>query len=410
MELRVATKCAVSLISGSNRFGRRLLVFAILAALYLPASLVAQSTVSPILPDNRIPQLEMDAESAAARGDDASAVMKYKAILDIDTHISSAYYNLGLLYVKLRQFPEAVAILKQGLQIDPQMHSPAALLGISFFEMGEYAEARPQLEAALRDAPQDVNLGLYWAKDLMALNEYELAERSLSDLAQRAPGNQEVWYLLGTAYLNLSREAFAKLDAIDSNSFLAHEIKGDVMSSMGNYDGALAEYKKVLQMAANEPGVHYKLGNVYWRLIDWPNATREFQAELANNPWNCSAQWKLGNILLEQHVNSEAALADIDKALKICPHLIQARSDRGRALIRLNRYSEALTELETVAAATPDDPTVHFLLSQAYRGLGKTKEAQAETETFGRLDQAARAATAAAAADRVRPEDKTTNQ
>lgn len=387
------------------------ILFLILAALCSPNSLARQLRALPDSnTDSRILQLESEAESLAAAGNGAGAVEKYKEILQSDPRLSSAYYNLGILYVRLRRYPEAVAILKQGLQVDPGMHSPTAMFGISYYEMGEYAEALPQLDAALKATPQDTNLELYRAKDLMALEKYDRAEQDLLALASQSPSNQEVWYLLGTAHLNLAREAFARLDAIDSNSSLAHEIKGDVMLSAGNYDGALLEYKKVLQIAPSEPDIHYKLGNVYWKLIDWPNATREFQADLVSNPSNCNAQWKLGNILLEQHMDPDKALEDTDKALAICPNLTSARSDRGRALIRLNRYAEAIPDLESVVKATPNEPSVHFLLAQAYRGAGKTQEAQSEMETFSKLDQAARAATAAAAADRVKPDDKSSPQ
>src|SRR5690348_6113868 len=85
----------------------------------------ASSSVSPINP--RIVELETEAELAASRGDDAGAVQRYQSILDIDSRTSATYYNLGVLYVRLRQNPKAVAILERGLQIDPGMHSPAAL-------------------------------------------------------------------------------------------------------------------------------------------------------------------------------------------------------------------------------------------------------------------------------------------
>jgi tetratricopeptide (TPR) repeat protein len=386
---------------------RNIVLLALLTVLCLTKS-SAQQAISPTpaaTTDPRIQQLEMEAKAAATKGDEAAAAEKYEAMLEIDPHLAPVYYDLGVLYVRLGEYPKAVTILRKGLQIDPGMHSPAALLGISLYQMGEYAEARPELDTAVRAAPKDINLELFLVKDLMALEEYDAAESHLADLAKRAPDNQEIWYLLGTVHLDLSRAAFAKLDAIDPNSSLAHEIKGDVKSDMQDYDGALAEYEKVVQMAPNEPGAHYKLGNVYWKLIDWPNAKREFEAELANNPGNCNAQWKLGNILLEQHVSPDQALANIDKALSICPNLISARSDRGRALIRLNRFADALPDLETVAKATPDATTIHFLLAQAYRGLGRMQDAQAEMETFSKLDQAARAATAATATDRMKPND-----
>ncbi len=184
------------------------------------------------------------------------------------------------------------------------------------------------------------------------------------------------------------------MNAIDPNSVWAHEVSGEIMESMKNYDGAIIEYKKAIEVAPRQPGVHYKLGDLYWSLSQWDNATEQFQAELSNDPHNCMAQWKIGDTLVQQSIKPEEALADVDKALAMCPALSEARSDRGRLLLRLHRDQEALADLKSAEKATPNDPTVHFSLAQAYRALGQRQEAQAELESFRKLDAAARAATA----------------
>src|SRR5436309_12745959 len=115
--------------------------------------------------------------------------------------------------------------------------------------------------------------------------------------------------------MQLSEKALAQLNAVDPNSVFAHEVSGDVMASMKNYDGAILEYKKAVEMAPHQAGTHYKLGDAYWSLTEWDSAAQHFQAELNNDPNNCLAQWKLGNILLAQHMSPDDALADTDRAL-----------------------------------------------------------------------------------------------
>jgi tetratricopeptide (TPR) repeat protein len=166
------------------------------------------------------------------------------------------------------------------------------------------------------------------------------------------------------------------------------------MEGMKNFDGALIEYKKAVEIAPEQAGTHYLLGNAYWSLRMWDPATEQFNLELVNDPANCLAQWKIGDIVLEQHADSGEALADIQKALEICPSLVQARIDRARALVNLDRHAEAVKDLEAAVKADPADPTPHFLLAQSYRALGKTQEAQAEMKLFSKLEESARAATA----------------
>ena len=171
-------------------------------------------------------------------------------------------------------------------------------------------------------------------------------------------------------------------------------MSGEIMASMKNYDGAVVEFKKAVEVAPQQAGTHYELANAYWNLGDWDAASAEFQAELANDPHNCMAKWKLGNILLEQNSRPDEALADTDEALSTCPRLTQARVDRARALLKLNRNQDALPDLETAVKASPEEPTIHFFLAQAYRALGRAQDAKLEMEAFSKLEENARAATA----------------
>ena len=339
----------------------------------------------------RVQRLYGEAQADEARGDLAGAAKRYQEILRIAPRLGPAYNNLGAVYVKEREFPKAVAVLEKGLKIAPGMTSASALLGIALYAMREYAQARAPLEAALRANPDDNNAEFLLANDLIKLGDYGVAELHLRRLAQREPKNQRVWYLLGQVYTELAEESYQQVDTINPNSVLSHEIRGDVMSSMKNYQGALLQYKKAVELGPREPGTHYKLGNAYWNLNDWPAATEQFQAELLNDPANCEAWWKLGDILLQQHMDPQQALGDVNKGLTLCPGLSDARLDRARALLLLNRPAEALPDLRVAEKSTPDEPVVHFLLSQAYRRTGHMKQARAEMELFAKLEQSSRA-------------------
>jgi tetratricopeptide (TPR) repeat protein len=344
--------------------------------------------------DPRVEKLYGEAKSAEASGDPAAAAAKYESIIEIDPKLAAAFNNLGALYFRQREFEKAIAILEKGLRIDPKMQSASALIAISLYEMGDYARARTRLEAALRANPKDSNVELTLANDLVKLGQPEAALIHLQQITKREPRNQQAWYQLGQIYMQLSQDALGKLRDIDPDSVLIHEVSGEIMESMNNYDGAIVEFKKAVQMAPSEPGTHYKLGSAYWSISQWDAATAEFRAELANDPQNCSAQWKLGDVVLMQHGDAEEALADIDKSLSVCPGLMEARGDRARALLRLNRPEEALPDLQAAEKASPEDPTMHYLLAQAYRTLGRTQEAQTEMQLFSKLEETARAATA----------------
>jgi tetratricopeptide (TPR) repeat protein len=344
--------------------------------------------------DSRVQQLYGEAKAAEASGDLATAVAKYDSLLSVAPRLATAYNNLGALYLRMHEFRKAIDVLQKGLSIDSKMYSAAAMLGIALYESGDYAAAKSRLASTLRSKPNDENVELFLANDLIKLGELDSAAAHLQHLAARQPKNQEVWYLLGKVHMKLSEQALGHLNEIDPDSVWMHQISGEIMESMKNYDGALLEYRKAVELAPHQPGVHFLLGNAYWSLANWSDSVKELQAELKIDPANCTAQWKIGNAMLEQRTDPETALANVEKALALCPGLVQARVDRARALIRMERNEEAVADLRTAEKIRPEEPTIHFLLGQALRSLGRTAEAKAEMDIFTKLEESARAANA----------------
>jgi tetratricopeptide (TPR) repeat protein len=371
---------------------RPLLCVLLLSALFFEPNSAAQSQAAS--GDAAVQQLYAEAKAAEARSDFSTAVAKYESLLQVAPRLAPAYNNLGALYLRLHEFKKASFVLEKGLKIDPRMSSASALLGISLYELGDYGGAKPRLEAALRNNPKDDNAELFLANDLIKLGDLNSSAAHLQQLVNRQPENQELWYLLSKVHMKLSEQALAKLNEIDPTSVWVYQISGEVMESMKNYDGALVQYKKAVELAPNQPGIHYLLGNAYWSLANWNDAAREFQAEIANDPSNCTAQWKIGNAMLEQRLEPETALSNIDRALALCPGLVQAKADRARALIRMDRNEEAVTDLRAAEKISPEEPSIHFLLGQALRSLGRSAEAKAEMDTFTKLEENARNATA----------------
>jgi predicted Zn-dependent protease len=103
--------------------------------------------------------------------------------------------------------------------------------------------------------------------------------------------------------------------------------------------------------------------------------------------------------MLEANDPTEDALLQLNHSIERCPTLMQARADRGRALIRLNKQSEALPDLLLAEKDSPTEPTIHFLLASVYRAQGKGPEAQQEMHTYSRLQKEASDALAKQASD-----------
>jgi tetratricopeptide (TPR) repeat protein len=363
----------------------------------LPTPARAQADGGEVSPE--VQALYAQAKAAQAHGDTSTAVARYRSILKLAPRLAPAYNNLGLLYYSERDYPHAAEVLEQGLRIDPNMPSASALLGSALFAMGQDAKARGPLEAAVRGNPADGQAEMTLARVLIRENDNTGAAAHLRHIVQQDSRNQEAWYLLGKTYMKLSEEALGQVSRIDPESPLAHEISGELMESMQNMDGAIVEYKKAADLAPHRADALAHLANGYWMLGKWDSARAEFEKELAIDPNDCVAQWKLGNTMLEEGDAAAEALPALSASIQRCPSLAQARVDHARALIKLGRQSEALPDLLSALKTNPDEPSIHFLLASVYRAQGNTAQAQAEMQTYGRLQRAASAAVAQRASE-----------
>ena len=346
-----------------------------------------------------VQRLYAEASEASQSGDEAAAIEKYRSIIKQAPHLAAAYNNLGALYFNQHDYTHAAEVLKRGLELNPNMPTASAMLGMSYVQLGQNDKAEPLLRKALRANPKDDQLEMMFCRLLINQKKLSEAAEHLNNFLARNPRNQEAWYMLGKTYLELSEDSLKKINEIDPNSIVAHEIAGEIDESMHNYDLALVEYKKAVDMDPKRPGTHMHMGDAYWYIGKWQSAQTEFKAELANDPGNCIARWKLANSMLEANDSSEEALSQLNSSLERCPNLMQARVDRARALVRLGRQPEALPDLLMAEKDSPSEPTIHFLLANVYRSQGKSTEAQEEMRTYGTLQREASAAVAGQASE-----------
>ncbi|HEY2471018.1 MAG TPA: tetratricopeptide repeat protein [Terracidiphilus sp.] len=377
-------------------FTKLYLVTIVLFACSCPV-LFAQQDNDEVTPE--VQRLYAQANAASQKGDDPAAIEKYREIIKQAPHLAAAYNNLGVLYFNQHDFSHAATVLKRGLELNPDMPTATAMLGMSYVQLGSEEKAEPLLRKTLKADPQNDQVELMLARVLINQGKLDEAASCLNNFVARNPKNQEAWYMLGKSYLQMSENALKKINEIDPNSIVAHEIAGEIDESMHNYDLALVEYKKAVDMDPKKPGTHMHMGDAYWYIGKWQSAQTEFKAELQNDPNNCMAGWKLANSMLEANDSSDEALSQLNRSLERCPKLMQARVDRARALVRLGRQPEALPDLLMAEKDSPTEPTIHFLLANVYRSQGKTAEAQQEMRTYGTLQREASAAVAGQASE-----------
>jgi tetratricopeptide (TPR) repeat protein len=368
----------------------------LVACASLPSARAQDDEVTP-----EVQQLYAEAQAAQKSGDEAAAIQKYRAMIRLAPHLAAAYNNLGRLYFNQHDFADAAETLAKGLKLNPDMPTASAMLGMSYLETGQVEKAEAPLQTALQANPKDPLAQMALAKVLIRERNYDAAVEVLKRHTAENPRDQEAWYELGNTYLQLSEDSLKKINQIDPNSVVAHEVAGEIDESMHNYDGALVEYKKAVDLAPEKSAPHMHLANAYWSISKWDSARTEFKAALVHDPNNCTAHWKLGNTMLEANDGAAEALSQLNQAVALCPGLMQARVDRARALVKSGKQEEALPDLQMAEKDSPDEPSIHFLLASVYRAQGKTAAAQEEMRTYGSLQRRASEGVAAQANESI---------
>ncbi|HEX4413923.1 MAG TPA: hypothetical protein VH107_09875 [Lacipirellulaceae bacterium] len=114
---------------------------------------------------------------------------------------------------------------------------------------------------------------------------------------------------------------------------------------------------------------------------DLPAAERYLRMAVSKNP-DSDVSWNNLAYVLVQKPNPplEEALAATNKALAIAPDDFRYRQTRGEVLVKMQRWKEAVDDLEYALNGAPDAFAIHQSLAQAYEALGNKELAAAHRQ------------------------------
>ncbi|HMH08533.1 MAG TPA: tetratricopeptide repeat protein, partial [Terriglobales bacterium] len=151
---------------------------------------------------------------------------------------------------------------------------------------------------------------------------------------------------------------------------------------------AIAEFEAAAKVAPQEPGVHFGLGYLHWKLRQYDDAKTEFERELATDPNHAQALAYLGDIAMKRN-NPENALALLKKAVQQRDDIRIAYLDMGVILAQQNRHQDAIAALLHAERLDPSQPDAHLRLGRLYQATGNRAAARSEFAKLRELHQKA---------------------
>jgi tetratricopeptide (TPR) repeat protein len=280
----------MSLISMPS--GHISLRFSILSSLPLllllaqPSNVAGQSVSSPAAKNLAIESHFSAAQKAQQDKDYATADREYRAVLALAPDFAEVHMNLGLVYQLQDRSTEAMAEFRRALQVKPGLTGANFFLGVDYCKLGDGAKAIPYLTAALRAEPDrpDTWLWLATAQEISGQLRAEVA--TLQRALELRPKDVDVFYLLGSAYERLGKQAVAHLQKVAPGSSRSEQLLAESYAASSEWPSAVIHFQNALTASPNRAGLHAELGEVLLRAGKVNHAIREFDEELRRNPGN----------------------------------------------------------------------------------------------------------------------------
>ena len=258
--------------------------------------------------------------------------------------------------------------------------------GIDLASTGHCLEALAILKKA---APETPDKGLRYKAAMasaqcgMSVDQEDTVVKALLLLNREFPDDSRVLYITARYYSELADRAARRLMNRNPDSAEAQEIVAEAYQARGEYENAMAKYRKILEQYPNQPGVHYQLARIILAKpptqASTEEARKELEEEVRINPSSPAAEFMLGDLAWREQ-KSEEAIEHFSRATKLNVTLAQPYLGLGIALNGAGRFAEAIESLKKYLQLNPEDPAGYYQLAIAYARTGNRQEAERQRE------------------------------
>jgi tetratricopeptide (TPR) repeat protein len=333
-------------------------------------------------------------QQALAAGRYAEAQADYEKLAKFEPDIAEIHATLAVIDFKLRDYQLAVGEVQTAQRLKPSLPKLDSLLGMAQAELGRFAEALPGLEKGFKQsADTEVRrmCGLELQRAYTDLKRDSKAVEVAMELNRLYPDDPEILYQTGKIYGNFAFLTMQKLAEVAPSSVWRHQAAAEADESQGSYSLAVTEYRQVLVLEPDRPGVHYRLGRTLLARSyqgtsaqDTAEAAKEFEQELQRDPSNANAAYELGEVRRKSGQFDEAQKL-FEAALKNYPNFEEAHLGLASVLLSLQKTELALPHLLKAIELNPQNEVAWYRLGQLQKALGNTAEQQKALAEYRRL-------------------------
>nr|CAD1831302.1 unnamed protein product [Ananas comosus var. bracteatus] len=246
-------------------------------------------------------------------------------------------------------------------------------VGKAHFELVDHFESDQYFELARRLSPYTLE-----GMDIYSTVLYHLKEEmKLSYLAQELISvdrlSPQAWCAVGNCYAlqkdhETALKTFQRAVHLDPRFAYAHTLCGHEYVALEDFENGIKSYQSALQVDERHYNSWYGLGVLYLRQEKFEFAEHHFRRALHINPRSSVLMCYLGMALHALKRNGDA-LEMMVQAISADRKNPLPMYQKAQILISLERYEEALEELEHLIEFAPRESSVYALMGNIYKQL-----------------------------------------
>jgi tetratricopeptide (TPR) repeat protein len=320
------------------------------------------------------------------------AIPELQAAAAIDPDNVETQGNLGVLLFFQGKPAEAIVHLRAAVDRQPSLAKLQGVLGIAELRTLDLERGRKDLEAAfplLQDKKFKMQVGLELIGIYTRSGDLDLAPGILAQLRKIDPENPELLFASYRTYSDLAGEAMLALSLAAPDSAQMHQVIAHEETRQGNTNGAIAHYRKAIELNPHLPGVHFELAELLHTSLDVAvkaEAEGEYQRAIAENAQDEKALLRLAEIDVQKG-NEQQAITEYTRAAELQPDDADAKLGLARILLDRGQTDAAQKLLEQAIRLEPTNAVAHYRMATLYRKLGRVEDAKREVEVYKKLKE-----------------------
>jgi tetratricopeptide (TPR) repeat protein len=283
------------------------------------------------------------------------AVANFTKAVANDPKDYTAYFNLALAYSLQGNDADAVPQYKKTLELKPDLYQANLNLSISLLRLKRDSEALPYLTSAVAEKPKEYRPNYYLGAALLGTGDYAKAQQCFATALEIDPKSPDAELGLAHALQKQNHLADAAphfQKAAELNPAYRRDLLelGSLYEAQNQPNDAIAIY----QQFPDDAGAQERLGALLIAAGRPADAIAPLQTAVAKSPTPAN-QAALASAYVQSN-QAGKALSVVDQILAATPNDFDIRMLHGRIVRDQRKFPEAAQDFRLATALKPDDP------------------------------------------------------